>query len=679
MKRNNNRSPKIQQEDDEGAAKSAAQGIGMDSLRILSELHKLISDRKNSRAEVEKDQRQKLYKMLRYAYDHSAYYRKAFEACGIDNGNLENHPITDFPVMEKDELIQHQTEILTGPLESAHAVHSSGSAGQAHFFYYDNHAWNTVLAGIIRGALWGLSEKEIFQMMHSGVRVMYIAATDGAYAGVMAIEEALRKIRIPVETIDINDPIDVWVRKISDFRPDFLIGYPSAIKIIATMQSEGLICLSPVRVVTCGEPLNSGIRQVLEEYFHCPIVNYYGSSEFLCLGAESNPEEGMWLFDDLNYVEVINGQMYVTSLYNHLQPLIRYHLTDRLAMRTKPLRNAACHFHRSDIVLSREEEIMWFTDAQGKKDFIHPLSIEGFCIEGLMDYQFVQTGKASFTVMTQIQPHADEEQVRAAFTEQIGRILHQKGMDELDFRIQFTDFIQPDPRTGKKKLVRIAEQNAEEENRPESAADKEKDRETKKRKAGVIHMMKKQTAAVIMTAVLAASLIGGCGSTSSSGTFSETQTAQSDRVDEVLAQDSEDETNNTQLTDVNITFGSGGRTYVLTMDNNRTALSLLAALGDRSLNLPIYDYNASDVYQYYDVSSAYDIETDPAEVKEEKAGEVYLEDPGRLLLFYQDADVEGEYTKVGRIEDTDGLAEAVENNPVLEGWGNEIISVAKVQ
>ena len=56
----------------------------------------------------------------------------------------------------------------------------------------------------------------------------------------------------------------------------------------------------------------------------CIRDSIYGASESLALGVETSHAEGMYLFDDLNYIEVENGAMYLTSLYNYVQPLIRY-------------------------------------------------------------------------------------------------------------------------------------------------------------------------------------------------------------------------------------------------------------------------------------------------------------------------------------------------------------------
>ena len=45
-------------------------------------------------------------------------------------------------------------------------------------------------------------------------------------------------------------------------------------------------------------------------------------------------------------------------------------------------------------------------------------------------------------------------------------------------------------------------------------------------------------------------------------------------------------------------------------------------------------------------------------------------------MYYHDAELDGEYTKIGTFEATEDFVDAVENNPVLEGWGNQIIVIS---
>jgi hypothetical protein len=47
-------------------------------------------------------------------------------------------------------------------------------------------------------------------------------------------------------------------------------------------------------------------------------------------------------------------------------------------------------------------------------------------------------------------------------------------------------------------------------------------------------------------------------------------------------------------------------------------------------------------------------------VTSEKAGEVYYSDPNRIVLFYRDAEITGEYTRIGTFDATDDFVTAVE-------------------
>ncbi len=184
------------------------------------------------------------------------------------------------------------------------------------------------------------------------------------------------------------------------------------------------------------------------------------------------------------------------------------------------------------------------------------------------------------------------------------------------------------------------------------------------------------TSRIIMPVLLSFSLLlTGCGSSGSDKPASTT------RETNAAAQNStpapEEET--LPATELEVRFGYDGEPFTLHLEDNETAKEISRDVGTSDWNLPIYNFDDFDnweVMQYYDILSRYEIPSDPQTVTSEKAGEVYYSDPNRVILFYQDAEVQGEYTKVGTINETDALRTAVEENPVLEGWGNKIISVS---
>ena len=86
-------------------------------------------------------------------------------------------------------------------------------------------------------------------------------------------------------------------------------------------------------------------------------------------------------------------------------------------------------------------------------------------------------------------------------------------------------------------------------------------------------------------------------------------------------------------------------------------------------------YDDWEVMQHYDIPCRYENPGNPERVTAEQAGAVYYAEPNRIVPFYGDAVVSGEYTPVGRFDDSEEFRSAVANNPVLEGWGNKKVLI----
>ena len=445
----------------------------MGYIRLLWELYQLKRNTAKSEGQIKTLQDKKLRKMLRYAYQHSEYYRRTFAQAGISEENIDKIPLKQFPVITKELLMQNFDELVTDPkikqeelrkfdespvsrtenyLGRYHIIHSSGSTGIPRYFVYDDKAWGQMLLGIIRGALWGMGMTDILKLLAGKPRILYIAATDGRYAGAMAVGDGITGLHARQEYLDINEPIEKGNQKVIKFDPNIVIGYPSAIKLMAEQVRLGRVPNHVERVISCGEPLSAGLRSFLEDTFQCPVINFYGSSESLALGLEEKAGDGMILFDDLNVIEVENGEMYLTCLYNFTQPLIRYHLTDTLRPK-KRLSNDPCGFSRAEVLLCRDEDEMWFQKADGTEEFIHPLSVEGICVNGLRDYQFVQTSKKSFHIRAEISEDASKEMVIHGIESIIEPLLLDKALGNIHYEICFVDRIEVNPDTGKKPLI----------------------------------------------------------------------------------------------------------------------------------------------------------------------------------------------------------------------------------
>lgn len=445
----------------------------MNYIKLLWKLSVLKRNEKKSCTQIQKLQERKLRKMLAFAYEKSAYYHRKLKAAGITNENIYTVPLAQIPTLSKAELLENFDELVTASdltqealrkfdsdeemnrktyMSKYHVVHSSGSTGKPGYFVYDEEAWSSMLLGIIRGALWNMSMLQILKLLAHGPRIAYLAATDGRYGGAMAVGDGIDGLRASQIHLDIKTPLAEWISRIQKFKPNIIIGYPSAIKILAELAAQGEVELSVIRVISCGEPLGSSLRNYLERVFQAQVVNFYGASESLALGVELDHKEGMILFDDMNVIEVIDGNMYLTSLYNFVQPLIRYRISDSLTLE-KPKADSTYPFTKATGLLGRNEDILWFKDENGNREFLHPLAIEGFCIEGLLDYQFLQTGVNSFEMLAQVTDNASKEKIRIEMLYRMERILFEKNLSYVQFNVLFADKISPDRQTGKKRLI----------------------------------------------------------------------------------------------------------------------------------------------------------------------------------------------------------------------------------
>lgn len=129
---------------------------------------------------------------------------------------------------------------------------------------------------------------------------------------------------------------------------------------------------------------------------------------------------------------------------------------------------------------------------------------------------------------------------------------------------------------------------------------------------------------------------------------------------------------------LSVSFGDAGEAFTMNLLDNETAMAIAHHVGTSNWRLPIRyydDYENWEVMQYYDIPTRYEIPSNPEVITSEKAGEVYYSEPNRIVLFFHDAEVTGEYTRIGSFDYNEEFVRAVEDNPILEGWGNKIILI----
>ena len=188
-------------------------------------------------------------------------------------------------------------------------------------------------------------------------------------------------------------------------------------------------------------------------------------------------------------------------------------------------------------------------------------------------------------------------------------------------------------------------------------------------------------AALALAAVLA---LTGCGqqqnnnSNATQGSSVPANSIPSDAASPSTSTETGPEQTEPSATELAVRFGDDGEAFTLHLYDNSTAAAIARYGGTASWRLPIYhydDYDNWEVMQYYDIPSRYEIPSNAESVSSEHAGTVYYSEPNRIVLFYQEAEVTGDYTPVGYFDYSEEFLAAVQNNPTVPGWSNKLVLI----
>ena len=410
---------------------------------------------------------QKFRKFVTFIKERSPFYKRIIAKHHIDPYRCLPD---DFPVMTKRDVIENFNEIVTDqritreaisnfiqsskdPLDlfrnQYYVLHGSGTSGEIGFFVYSQ---NDFARGMAHGM--GLVS---FNLQRKRKRIAFLGATKGHLAGVTMVSISMRlvpKLIFKTKTFEINRPIHHIVEEMNAFKPDIIIGYATAIKILAEKKIEGMLNVRPSVVESCGETLSSTDKEFIENTFDCKLLNVYASTEFLYMGI-SKPEYGnMYLLENDLIFELQSDHTCVTNLFNYTMPLIRYRMEDVLI--PVPDDDRILPFTKVQEVIGRKEHTIVLTNKYGIDDFISPHAIDQLFIKNLRRFQIQLIDKQSFIFKALLNKGISESQINEVLRDiksKIDSILSAKDMENVSFEIEESEDLPVDPRTGKFRLV----------------------------------------------------------------------------------------------------------------------------------------------------------------------------------------------------------------------------------
>lgn len=193
-------------------------------------------------------------------------------------------------------------------------------------------------------------------------------------------------------------------------KPLSIIGFPSIIRALAGYcKSKGDVpddfCLKCV--IMSGETLIEEDRRFVGDLFGCPVVSRYSNRECGVMAHECVEErvhhineasyivEVLSLHDDTPALPGTPGRIVVTDLYSYAMPLIRYDTGD-LTVTGSP-----CKCGRSGSTLGpiHGRAVETVSDSDGKPVSAFALTRAIKVVDGILQFQFIQTGNATYEVL----------------------------------------------------------------------------------------------------------------------------------------------------------------------------------------------------------------------------------------------------------------------------------------
>jgi phenylacetate-CoA ligase len=286
------------------------------------------------------------------------------------------------------------------------AWESSGSSGEPGLFVQDATAMAIYDALDVLRRPAPRPLQRAFDPWYLTERIAFVGATGGHFASTVSIAR-MRALNPALHTalheVSFLQPLPRIVADVQAIDPTIIGTYPSAALLLAQERLAGRLRVRPAEVWTGGESLSHAMRRFIEHAFGCPVVDSYGASEFFTIACECRCGR-MHLNSDWVILEPVDARgrpvppdtpgesVWLTNLANHLQPLIRYDLRDRVLVRSAP---CECGSTLPVIeVQGRCDDTLWFKAANGDRVPVLPLALATVLeVDAeLFDFQLEQTG-----------------------------------------------------------------------------------------------------------------------------------------------------------------------------------------------------------------------------------------------------------------------------------------------
>ena len=372
------------------------------AIRRLSDLggamrhYRRLTSVSTPREELLRLQRNRLVQTARHAAAASALYRELY--AGIEL--TDDLDVRALPVVTKAMLMDHFDEWVTDPrlrlsevethlervrgdelhLGAYRCMSTGGTTGRKGIFVYDRNEWHQCLSAFLRWSeLTGLRPR-----LGRRLRVATVGATSPLHMTArfsLSIDLGLFALR----RLDARRSLGELVAELNEHQPEQLVAYPSIASLLAVEQLEGRLHIAPRVVSTTSEVRTGEMTANIRAAWGVEPFDLYGTTEGIYAG-DCEHHQGMHVFEDLGLIEVVDGRgdpvpdgvvgakLLATSFIKRTQPLLRYEISDMVALTTVPC-SCGRPLARMVSVEGRSDDILHMAGGDGRTVAVHPLTL----------------------------------------------------------------------------------------------------------------------------------------------------------------------------------------------------------------------------------------------------------------------------------------------------------------
>jgi phenylacetate-CoA ligase len=326
-------------------------------------------------------------KIIKYAYTVPVYHKK-YKETGIHPNDIKGiNDLKKLPFITKEDFRKKFPDGVIPPgfnKEKSFLFSTSGSTGKAISIYRDIYAVVKDLWGFIRE----LREYDISWNKHK-LSFLSDLTPDTAGSAYMTFKSD-KKQKTPFlsfknfQTIDIGENIDSIMRKLDNFEPHFINGYPCILQGLAILKNKGYgKNIKPLCIQSNGAILSNHTREFIEKAFNCRVFDSYSSTEGGPTAFECN-NGNYHIHEDLVHLDFVDedmkpvdfgkpGHLVLTRLHGGGTPIIRYTGNDDIITPIKDNCDCGTHSMLIENIGGRSIDTILLPDGE----IIDPLSITG--------------------------------------------------------------------------------------------------------------------------------------------------------------------------------------------------------------------------------------------------------------------------------------------------------------